>query len=204
MLTKPATTDTPIHELLANRWSPRVFAQNEVSLEDLASLLEAARWAPSAGNGQPWRFMVIPRSDSEGHAKVVSALNPGNVAWAGEAPVFIINIVKHLRDNGAPNPTALYDLGQAVAHLSVQAHARGLHVHQMGGFSREKIRELFNIPEGYEPITITVVGKQGDYDQADESLRERDHQPRTRLDLSQIAFGSTWEAAFLQNEVANK
>lgn len=204
MLTKPAITDSPIHELLANRWSPRVFAQSEVSQDDLVSILEAARWSPSAGNGQPWRFLVIPRSDKEAHAKVVSALTPGNVAWASEAPVFIINVVRHLRDNGTISPIALYDLGQAVAHMSVQAHARELYVHQMGGFSRESIRELFNIPEGYEPITIMVVGKQGDYEQAEESLRERDHQPRTRLDLAQVAFGNTWEEAFSQNEVSSQ
>jgi len=192
MLTKPALTDSPIHPLLRDRWSPRAFDSQPIPQEQLLSILEAARWSPSGGNGQPWSFIVVPREDEDAFNRVVSCLNEGNQVWAREAPLLIIAVAQLLRDNGAPNGVALYDLGQAVAHLSVQAGALGLAVHQMGGFSAERTRELFAIPEGYAPVTFSAVGRQGDHGLLPDTLRSREEAPYARKPLQSFVFGGTW------------
>jgi nitroreductase len=191
---KPAVTDHPIHPLLRERWSPRAFDSAPLPSEKIRPLLEAARWSPSGGNGQPWRFIVAARG-SETYDKVVAALNEGNVVWAQHAPLLIVAVAQTIRDNGTPSHVALYDLGQAVAHLSVQAAAEGLWTHQMGGFSADKLRETFGIPEGFQPVTVTAIGRLGDLDRLDQGLRERELAPRSRKPLSEIAFGDTWGEA---------
>jgi nitroreductase len=132
---------------------------------------------------------------SETYDKVVAALNEGNVVWAQHAPLLIVAVAQTIRDNGTPSHVALYDLGQAVAHLSVQAAAEGLWTHQMGGFSADKLRETFGIPEGFQPVTVTAIGRLGDLDRLDQGLRERELAPRSRKPLSEIAFGDTWGEA---------
>lgn len=192
MFAKSATTDTPIHPLLRDRWSPRAFDSRSLPQDQVLSMLEAARWSPSGGNGQPWSFLVVPRDDADAFARVVSALNEGNVVWAQHAPLLIVAVAKLTRDNGAPNQYALYDLGQAMAHLSVQAAALDLSVHQMAGFSQERIKELFGIPEEYMPVTVSAVGLQGDHERLPEPLREREQTPRSRKPLTSFIFGGTW------------
>jgi nitroreductase len=192
MLEKPATVDYTIHPLLRGRWSPRAFDPAPLPREQVLSLLEAARWSPSSNNGQPWSFVVIPRTDQDAFDRAVSSLNESNVVWAQHAPLLILAVARLNRDNGAPNRTALYDLGQAVAHLSVQAAASGLWVHQMGGFSQDRARELFAVPEGYEPVTFIAIGRQGDPVLLPENLREREQAPRTRKPLDAFAFGGEW------------
>jgi nitroreductase len=191
MLQKPATTRVDIHPLLRDRWSPRAFDPRPLTNEQLISLFEAARWAPSGGNGQPWFFIAAPRTDAEAHAAIVSTLAEGNVIWAQHAPLLFVSVVKLNRDNGAPNHTALYDLGQAVAHLTVQASALGLTVHQMGGFSGDRARELLEIPEGYAPATVVAVGHQAEPD-VPEGLRDREIAPRTRKPLDELLFTRRW------------
>jgi nitroreductase len=126
--------------------------------------------------------------------KVVDALAPGNQVWAKDAPVLIVAIANTKRpDNGAPNPYALYDLGQSVAHLSVQAQAVGLMVHQMAGFDQTKTRQALNLPEGFDPVIVFAVGYQGDLNNLPEPLRERELAPRTRKPLNEFVFEGEWQ-----------
>lgn len=191
-LQKPAVTSVPIHPLLKERWSPRAFDNHPIPTERLLSILEAARWSPSAGNGQPWSFIIFQRSDEEEFMRAVSCLNEGNVVWAQHAPLLMIAVAQVVRETGAPNRTALYDLGQAVAHLSVQAESEGLAVHQMGGFDQSRARELFNIPEGYEPVTFIAVGELGSHISLPESLQVREIAPRTRKPLNSFVWEGDW------------
>jgi nitroreductase len=192
MITKPATTDQPIHALLRDRWSPRAFDSRPIPEDQVLSLLEAARWSPSGGNGQPWSFIVVPRDDAATFERLTGTLNEGNLVWAQNAPLLIVAVARTVRDNGAPNAYALYDLGQAVAHLSVQASALGLSVHQMGGFSQDAVRDAFGIPADHTPATVIAVGWLGDHDALPEGLREREQAPRTRKPLESFVYGAHW------------
>jgi nitroreductase len=194
MLHKPAETDRAIHPLLINRWSPRAYTGDLLTTDQLLDLFEAARWAPSGGNGQPWSFIIFPHDDAENFARAVGCLAEGNVIWAKHAPLLVLTVAQTLRDNGAPNRTALYDLGQAVAHLSVQAGALGLSLRQMGGFDVEKARAEFGIPAGHDPVTFIALGALGDHMLLPEPLRERETQPRIRKPLAQFVFRERWGA----------
>jgi nitroreductase len=187
-----APTEHPIHELLQTRWSPRAFTTDAISAEQIHSLFEAARWSASGGNGQPWSFVVAPREDEETFGLLLSCLAEGNQVWAKHAPLLILAVAKVLREPGKPNPWALYDLGQAVAHLSLQATALGLQVHQMAGFSQDQARATFAIPEDHQPITVIAVGAVGAADTLPEPLRERELAERTRKPLASFVFGRTW------------
>ena len=168
---KNADTHSEIHDLLKGRWSPRAYSSEPVEAEKLLSILEAARWSASGGNSQPWSFVVATQNEPDIFRKFVDALMPGNQTWAKDAPVLIVSVARTKRpDNGAPNPYALYDVGQAVAHLSVQAEAVGLKVHQMAGFDPAKMRLALNLPEGFDPVTVFTVGYQGDLNTLPEPL----------------------------------
>jgi nitroreductase len=187
--TKPPTqrqqASTGIHELLARRWSPRAFAPRPVEREKLTQLFEAARWAPSSYNAQPWAFIVTTREDAEGYNRLLSTLVDVNREWAQRAPVLILAVAKLDFDHAArPNRHALYDLGQAVGNLTVQATALDLHIHQMGGFDPRSARELFAIPTGYEPVAVLAVGYQ-------EGL-PADPTARTRKPLTDFVFSGSW------------
>lgn len=185
LLTRTADTDAPVLDVLAERWSPRAFAADDtIDRDKLASALEAARWAPSANNSQPWRFVVAERGTAE-HARIHDALMGFNQAWAGDAAVLIVAIAETADAEGKDLPWAVYDLGQAVAHLSVQAHHDGLHVHQLGGFDRAAIREGFGIEPRFEPVTVIALGALGDASALPEPLREREVAPRVRRPLAQ-------------------
>jgi nitroreductase len=123
MLHKPAMANYPIHPLLRDRWSPRAFDSRPVPHEQVLRLLEAARWSPSSGNGQPWYFVVVPHADMQAFERAIGSLNMGNIVWAQHAPLLLLAIAQVRADDGTPNRTALYDLGQAVAHLNIQATA---------------------------------------------------------------------------------
>jgi len=192
MTTNPAVNDHPIHSLLQTRWSPRAFAPTPIHAEQLLSLLEAARWAPSGGNVQPWNFVIAAREDEPTFARLLNSLAEGNQVWARHAPLLILAVAQIEREPGKPNPYALYDLGQAVAHLSVQATALGLRVHQMAGFDQEQARSAFAIPSDYTPVTVVAVGVQGDPTSLPEPLYQREVAPRTRKPLEHFVFGGTW------------
>jgi nitroreductase len=198
---KPALTDHPVHELIHHRWSPRAFSDEPISAELLRSLFEAARWAPSSNNEQPWAFLVASKHDPESHAKMVSTLVEFNQVWAKHAPVLAIAVSElAFARGGKPNRNAFYDTGAAVAYLSTEATARGLFVHQMAGFDPHKAIELFSIPTGWEPIAAFVIGHPGDPQSLPETLRERELAPRTRKPLSEFVMSGSWgqPASFLK------
>ncbi|KXZ59288.1 Oxygen-insensitive NAD(P)H nitroreductase [Microbacterium laevaniformans] len=180
----PADTDAPILDVLAERWSTRIFDPATPIDEDaLASALEAARWAPSANNTQPWRF-VVARRGSAAHAQIVDALMGFNQSWAADAAALVVFASAAALD-GKPLPWAAYDTGQAAAHFTVQAHASGLHTHQMGGFDRDAIAAAFGFGDDLVAVTVMAVGALGDIDAAPEALRERELAPRVRRPVAE-------------------
>ncbi len=188
-----AVTDHPVHDLIASRWSPYSFANRSVSDEDLRSLFEAARWAPSSYNEQPWTYIVAKKEDADGFARLLSCLVEGNQAWAKAASVLVLGVSRlHFAHNGKPNRAALHDLGLAAANLLLEATARGISVHQMIGILPDKARELYSVPEGYEPLTAMAIGYAGDPGESPETLRARDSTRRPRRSLKEFVFGSEW------------
>ncbi|EXJ52147.1 nitroreductase family protein [Microbacterium sp. MRS-1] len=180
----PADTDAPILDVLAERWSTRIFDPATPIDEDaLASALEAARWAPSANNTQPWRF-VVARRGSAAHAQIVDALMGFNQSWAADAAALVVFASAAALD-GKPLPWAAYDTGQAAAHSTVQAHASRLHTHQMGGFDRDAIAAAFGFGDDLVAVTVMAVGALGDIDAAPEALRERELAPRVRRPIAE-------------------
>ena len=154
-----ATTDYPINELIAKRWSPYCFDDRPVTDEDLRSLFEAARWAPSSFNEQPWSFVVAKKENSEEFTRLLSCLVEANQVWAKAAAALVLGItsLKFAR-NGKPNRAAIHDLGLSTGNLVLEATARGLFVHQMIGIIPDKAREIYEVQEGYEPmIAIAIV-----------------------------------------------
>ena len=183
---KTATTTVPVHPLLAERWSPRGFDQaHELADDRLTALLEAARWAPSAANSQPWRFGVARRGE-EAHAKLFAALAPGNQAWAGAASALVLVVARTAGDDGRAQSWALYDTGQAVGALVTQAQADGLAVHQMGGFDTEAVRTGFGLGEALTPVVVLAIGRQDGAAGLPEHLASREAAPRTRHPLGDL------------------
>jgi nitroreductase len=178
-----------IHE----RWSPRAFADRDVPRADLKRVFEAARWAPSSGNEQPWRYVVGTRG-TETHRKIYESLVGFNQQWAGKAPVLILSLARTtLSRNNAPNRHAMHDLGAATAYLVLQATALGLATHQMAGFEQEKARTLLGIPEGFELGSVTALGYQADPETlGNEELIKREIAPRERKPLSDFVY-EEWE-----------
>ena len=190
---KAAPADYPIHELLRNRWSPRAFSDKPVPPDILRSLFEAARWAPSSSNEQPWAFLVATKDDPEAHARLLNVLVETNQFWAKYAPVLAVAISElEFARTGQPNRNALYDTGQAVAHLSVEATCRGLFVHQMAGFDPQKTIDLYQIPKGWQPVAAFVIGYYGNPQSLPENLREREIAPRARKPLSTFVMSDRW------------
>jgi nitroreductase len=190
---KPAPANHPIQDLLCHRWSPRAFSEKAVPVEILRSLFEAARWAPSSNNEQPWAFLVATKDDPEFHARLLSTLVEFNQAWAKHAPVLVIAVSElEFARNGHPNRNAFYDTGAAVADLTAEATARGLFVHQMAGFDPHKAIELFHIPKGWEPIAAFVIGYPGDPQSLPDTLRERELAARSRKPLADFVMSGSW------------
>ncbi|MCZ0941360.1 MAG: nitroreductase family protein [Caldilineaceae bacterium] len=194
---KRAETTYPINDLLANRWSPRAFADRAIPPEVLGSLFEAARWAPSSRNLQPWRFVIADRHrDSDGFARILSTLMGANKSWGKNAALLLIAVTEPKPENvRGGNTYAYYDVGQAMAHLSIQAMSSGLYIHQMGGFNREKARELLEIPDQYEPVVSAAIGYLADPSILSDTMRERELAPRSRHPLSEQVFSAKWGQA---------
>jgi nitroreductase len=190
---KIAETQAPIHDLIRRRWSPRAFSEQPVEPDKLLSLFEAARWAASASNEQPWAFLVATRQDSENYAAMLGVLVEFNRSWANKAPVLILTLAHiQFEKDGRPNRHAFYDLGQAAANLALQATAMGLTAHQMAGFEVEAARKHFNVPAGWEPVSVIAVGYPGDLDSLTEMLRQREIAQRHRKPLETFVFSVTW------------
>jgi nitroreductase len=193
---KQASPDYPIHELLMKRWSPYAFADRPVSNDDLCSLFEAARWAASSYNEQPWRYIVATKASPKDYERLLSCLVEPNQAWAQAAPVLALGCTSlNFTRNGKPNAAAIHDLGLASASLTLEASARGLHVHQMIGILPDKARELYRIPEGVQPLTGLAIGYAAEPSALPEKYRDRDLAVRTRKPLAEIVFSGEWGSA---------
>jgi len=191
---KLADTDYPIHELLQKRWSPRAFSEKLIDTELLNQLFEAARWAPSSYNEQPWRFIVARKDNEEAYDQLASVMNDFNQSWAMDAPVLVLALTKTTFDlDGRDNPHAGHDLGQAIAHLTFEATKNDLYVHQMAGILPEKARELYNISDDYNPMTMFAIGYKGQPESLNDKMKKQETSPRIRKDLDEIVFDAEWE-----------
>ncbi|WP_026925554.1 nitroreductase family protein [Glycomyces arizonensis] len=183
-----AETSVPIHPLLASRHSTRAFeADFELSDEQIAALLEAARWAPSAGNTQPWRF-IVARRDTPEFKRVLDCLDTGNAEWAQHAAALLVAVRVEANAKG-PLSHAAYDLGQSMAHLTFQAAAEGLTVRQMGGFDADAISGEFDLPSELKPTSVAAIGVAGDPALLAESVAGPDRKPRARLSIDELVIG---------------
>lgn len=195
---KEAKTSVPILEAIANRWSPRAFADKAVPKEVLRQVFEAARWAPSSFNDQPWRYIIGIKGEGTGHEKALAGLNEWNQKWAHTAPVLGFSISKTIADKtGKPNRYYLHDVGASTTLLAVQAAALGLQIHQMGGIDAEVVREQFNVPEGYEVVAGFALGYPGALERIDEYYHKSEQAERTRKPLAELVF--TAEGGFGQS-----
>jgi len=190
---KPADIQYPIHDLIKRRWSPRAFSDRSIKPETLQSLLEAARWAPSSNNEQPWSFIVAAKDDPDEFGRLLSCLVEGNSLWAQHAPVLMVSVARlSFEDDGQPNRHAFHDVGQAVANLIVQATALGLMVHQMAGFHPDKVRELYSVPKEFEPVAAMALGYPGDPQSLPDKLKKRELAPRERKPITEFVFTGRW------------
>jgi len=190
---KPADVQHPIHDLIKRRWSPRAFSDRSIKPETLQSLLEAARWAPSSNNEQPWSFIVAAKDDPDEFGRLLSCLVEGNSLWAQHAPVLMVSVARlSFEDDGQPNRHAFHDVGQAVANLIVQATALGLMVHQMAGFHPDKVRELYSVPKEFEPVAAMALGYPGDPQSLPDKLKKRELAPRERKPITEFVFTGRW------------
>ncbi len=189
----PAPTETPIHEILAHRWSPRAFDSRPVEADKLRVLFEAARWASSSYNAQPWYFIVATKDDAANYKRVLECFVEFNQGWAKSAPVVAVSVAgTKFQHNGEPNRHSYHDVGQAAATMALQATALGLQIHQMAGILPDKARETFHIPEGYEAVAGIALGYPGDPASLPDQLREREAGPRQRKPVSAFVFTGEW------------
>lgn len=187
MSSRNAVTSVPIHPLLAARHSTRALKPDvDVTDAQLQAMLEAARWAPSAGNSQPSRF-IVGRRGGDAFKKILAALNPGNQGWAQHAAVLIV-AVRVVANEKGPLTASAYDLGQAMAHLTVQVLAEGLSMRQMGGFKAEQIVTEFSLPDNLEPVAVAAIGAAGNPADLPDDLRRPDDSPRTRHELADLVL----------------
>jgi nitroreductase len=182
-----------IHDLLRARRSGRAFDDHNIEPDVLVRLFEAARWSPSSANEQPWRFVIARRGDNTAFARLLGALTPGNQTWARRAAVLGISAAALTSQRtGTVNRWAWYDIGQSMAHLSIQATHEGLMVHQMAGYDAERARDAAGIPEGFEPVTAFAIGYPGDPAVLEEHNQKRETAPRMRRPLAETVYEGRW------------
>ncbi len=185
---KDAETRHPIHALLRRRWSPRAFTNRPIAPETLHRMLEAARWAPSAGNGQPWAFIIATRDDEAEFARLLGVLNEKNQEWASSAAVLMLGLAVTRRPDGKEHRLALYDLGLAVENLIVEGMANDVYAHQMAGFDADAARQAFAIPDDIAVVSAIALGYPANPALLPDDLREREQSPRARKPLAELAF----------------
>lgn len=197
---KLAPTDYPLHDLIARRWSPYVFDGRPIPPEQLAALFEAARWAPSSYNEQPWCYIIATRDQPAEFDKLASCLLEANALWAKNAYLLICAVTAlNFSRNGKPNRHAQHDLGLANENLVLQAESMGLAAHQMAGFLPDKARETYAIPAGYEPLTMIAVGHPGSAASIPQALQEREQAARSRKPLAGMVYRGNWGQSALLN-----
>ncbi len=184
---KPALTKYEIHPIIKRRWSPRSFEDRMVEKEKLQKLFEAARWAPSSFNMQPWKF-ILGFKGTTSYDKIMDTLIDFNRSWAKLAPVLVMVSGKEVNSKGKPNATYQYDTGQSVAYLTFQATHLGLHMHQMSGFSKSKAIDNFSIDEDHKPIAVFALGYISTPDKLPGDLQEMEKKERERNDFDDFVF----------------
>lgn len=196
---KSAKTSVKIHELIAKRWSPRAFDPDKtVSRNHLTALLEAARWAPSCFNDQPWRYIVCDKtSDAAAWQNGLAVIAEKNRLWAKNAPVLLLAVAMgNFNHNGKANRWAMYDTGAASVSLCLQATALGLIVHQMGGFDAELARQTFKLPEDCTPMAMMAVGYQAEAATLADDFQAAEQAERSRAALDQRFYLGQWGETF--------
>ena len=182
-------TIVPIHNDISARRSPLAYSNIPLEPEKIYALFEAARWAPSSFNEQPWRFIYALKEDPAEFETLLDSLIEGNRVWAKNAPMLVLSIARMVFSrNGRPNKHAFHDVGLSVGNLLLQATSMGLMVHQMGGFSIEKVKQGLAIPEGFEPVAMMAIGYPGNVEELPEDLRSREMQQRVRNPLEKFVF----------------
>jgi nitroreductase len=195
MLQKPAQTSRPIHELFTRRWSTRAFdLAKPVSRDQLITLLEAGRWAPSCNGDEPWRYLIWDRArDPEGFQKAFDCLSDNNKKWVKNVPLLMLSCAgTNFAATGKPNRWTQHDTGAASTSMALQAEAMGLMVHQMGGFDADKARAAFGIPADYTLMAMIAVGYQAAPEVLDEETKKKELAPRGRKPLSERFFEGAW------------
>lgn len=189
---KPADNHYKLLEPIKQRWSPRIFANKYVTHDELYSLFEAGRWAPSSNNLQPWRF-IFARKGGKGWNKMYDCLSDFNQSWVKNAPILVFTLIKENTSKGNKNYHALHDLGLSVGIMSVQAQSMGIALHQMAGVDWEKAQKIFNIPEGYHIVTAIAIGKYGgNLHDLPEDLQDEEVGLRKRKQLTSIVGHAEW------------
>ena len=192
----PSTVPTahyPLHPLIATRKSNRAYSEKRIEPEKLLSVFDAARWAPSASNIQPWRFIVALQEHAEDHQRMVNLLFDTNRIWAEKAPVLILSVAQ-VTDGSSrkTNKFAFHDVGLATENLILQASSVGLTARVMGGFYADRARATFNIPAEYESVAVIALGYEGQREILPQALVERESAPRVRKGFSEFVFGNIW------------
>jgi nitroreductase len=192
----PTNNKYAVNNLIEQRWSPRAFSVKPVEIEKIQSILEAARWAPSAFNEQPWRFIVGQKGDDT-YDSILNTLIDWNILWAGKANVLIVNIAKKtFSHNGKQNVTFKYDLGQAVSSMILEVVNQGLYSHQMSGFDANKAAELLNIPDDFQAVSVTAIGYYGNINELPKDIAEVETRPRERKELKDIIFNNKFGESY--------
>lgn len=192
-MSNPTPNEFPIQDVLRNRWSPRAFSDKSVSPDTLTSLFEAARWAPSSNNEQPWAYLVATKDDPVNFQKMLSVLVEFNANWAKHAPVLALSVAKLTFSKGdSPNRSAFHDVGAASSQLTLEAVTRGLLVHQMAGYDVDKARKVFAIPAGWDPVAAMAIGYPGDPATLPAPYKERETAPRARKPIAEFVMSGHW------------
>jgi len=195
-MAKPAPADHPVHEIIGARYSPRGFSERKVARETLASLFEAARWAPSCFNDQPWGFILAERDDQAAFERILDCLTPGNQSWAHTAAVLVVSVARtSFERSGKTNRHAFHDVGMASAMMALQATALGLGLHMMAGFDAAKAKAVLEIPDGFEPVSAMALGYPEDPQRMPEEMREKALRPRVRKPIAEFVFAGRWGQA---------
>ena len=190
---KPAMTDRPLIDEIKNRWSPRALSSDPISPKTLLTVFEAGRWAPSCFNDQPWFYIIAQKNQPDEFEKMLSCLVEKNQSWAVNASVLSIGISRiSFSTRDRENRHAFHDLGMSIMNMMTQATSMGLFIHAMAGFSAEKARNIYSIPEGYEPVTALAIGYPGTIEELPEDFRDAEIKPRERKELDSFIFEKNW------------
>jgi nitroreductase len=193
MMDKPANTEHEILDLLRRRWSPRAFLDKPVPEPVLSRMFEAARWAASSFNEQPWTYILgVKAEDAAEFDRIAGTLYPPN-GWAKAAPVLALSVARlKFSHDGSPNRVALHDVGAASAYLTIEGLQEGVYVHQMAGFDGKKAKEVFGIPDEFEPVAALAIGYPGDPESLAPALKEKEKAPRTRKKIEEFVYRGKW------------